>query len=203
MIKPGLLIVLSGPSGVGKDTILDKLLAGRDDCVLSLSATTRAPRGGETEGVEYSFVSRERFEQIAAAGEMLECAEYSGNLYGTPAGPVVEQRTAGKHVILEIEVQGALQIRERCPDAVFIFIIAPSMDVLRQRLEARGTETPEAIQRRMDVAKDEISKAHLYDYIVINQDLDECVTRLSAVITAADCHIDRMNDFIKGVCDNA
>ena len=201
--RKGLLIVLSGPSGVGKDTVLDRLLKNRSDCVVSLSSTTRAMRPGETEGVEYNFISREKFESLIAAGELLEHAIYSGNYYGTPTKPVEELRAEGKHVILEIEVQGANKIREKCPDAVSVFIMPPSMASLRRRLELRRTDSEAEIEARMHTARMEINFAHNYNYIVVNEDIETSAAQLSAIITAADCHVDRMADIIREVCDNA
>jgi len=192
MTDRGLLIVLSGPSGVGKDTVLQQFLQNRTDCILSVSATTRPPREGEADGVNYYFMPRAAFERLANAGEMLEYAEYSGNLYGTPAEKVEERRRQGKHVILEIEVQGALQVREKCPDAVLVFLMPPSVEVLRRRLQNRGTESPEVVEKRMAVAEYEMAKAAEYDYIIVNRSVDESCVQLGAVITAAGCSVKHM-----------
>ena len=201
--KKGLLIVLSGPSGVGKDTVIQKMLEDRDDVVVSLTSTTREMRAGETHGLEYNFISPEQFEKMIAAGELMEYAVYSGNYYGTPARPVETLRAEGKHVILEIEVLGAKKIREKCPDALSIFIMPPSMDSLRQRLLLRGTDSETEIENRLQIARGEIGRADEYDYIIINENIDISAAQLSSIITAADCRVERMADIIQEVCDNA
>lgn len=203
MTKPGLLIVFSGPSGVGKDTLLRRFLQTRDDCVLSVSATTRTPRRDETDGVDYFFMSRERFGELAAKGEMLEYAQYGGNFYGTPRGAVDQQLAKGKNVILEIEVQGAMQIKRKRPEAVFVFVMPPDWDSLRGRLAGRGTETEETIAQRLGDARAEIFGAKEYDYIIVNDDIDRCVRALDAVITAAGCAYENMKDFIEEVSSHA
>lgn len=192
MTERGLLIVFSGPSGVGKDTLLTHLLARRPDCTVSVSATTRQPRPGEMDGRDYYFITREKFGELVACGKMLEYAQYSDNCYGTPADEVEHKRSQGYHVILEIEVQGALQVREHCPDAVFIFLMPPSMEALRQRLEKRGTESPEAIAQRIEAAEQEIAQAAGYDYLIVNHTIEESCAQLDAVITAASCGAKRM-----------
>lgn len=203
MTNRGLLIVVSGPSGVGKDTILKAFMPQRNDTVLSISAATRAPRRDEMDGVHYHFMSRSAFEEMIARDEMLEYAEFAGNYYGTPKTWVESQLAAGKHVILEIELKGARKIREKCPDAVFIFLMPPSMQVLRERLTARGTETPECIEARLEVAKTEIRQVHMYQYVIVNNTVAESCDKLDAVITAAACATQNMKDFIQEVCDNA
>jgi len=191
MTERGLLIVLSGPSGVGKDTVLSLLREQRDDCVLSISATTRDPRPGETDGEDYFFITQEEFVRLKNAGDMLECAEYSGNCYATPARAVERLRAAGKHVILEIEVQGALQVREKCADAVLIFMMPPSMEVLRHRLTGRGTEAKDVVEERMRAARSEIARLGEYEYVIVNHCARESCRKLSAVITAAGCSVKR------------
>ncbi len=217
MIKRGLLFVVSGPSGVGKDTVLHCLLQKRSDCVLSVSATTRTPRSGEQDGVDYHFLSHEQFQSHINHGEMLEWAEYAGNFYGTPSHWVETHRAAGKHVILEIEVQGALQIKQKCPDGVFVFIMPPSMDTLRQRLLDRNTESLEVVEKRLHTAETEMQLAQQYDYILVNHTVDQCCEQLSAVVSAASgnsqqshaaqlaaaCSKTQMIDFIREVCSNA
>lgn len=203
MTKSGLLIVFSGPSGVGKDTVLGRFLQKQPDCALSVSATTRTPRPGEMEGEDYFFLSRERFGELVARGDMLEYAQYGGNLYGTPRQAVDKQLRQGKNVILEIEVQGALQIRKQRPDAVFVFVMPPSWESLVSRLKSRGTESTQALELRLAAARCEMLKARDYDYILINDDLDRCVDRLAAVIQAAQCSVNHMKDFIEEVSSHA
>lgn len=198
----GMLIVYSGPSGVGKGTILGPYLKEHPEAVLSVSMTTRAPRPGETDGVEYYFVTREQFEAEIAAGGLLEYAQYSGNYYGTPRRMVEEQLMQGRDVVLEIEVQGAARIRKACPDAVFIFVMPPSYETLESRLAGRGTEPPEVVRRRLEAARTELRCAAEYDYIIVNDDLEEARTRLGAVITAARCEARRMKNMIDKVEQN-
>ncbi|MDL2234407.1 guanylate kinase [Ruminococcaceae bacterium OttesenSCG-928-L11] len=203
MTEKGSLIVLSGPSGVGKDTVLKLFLERYPDCALSVSATTRAPRPGEIDGTDYFFISRQRFMELVEAGEMLEYAEYNGNCYGTPKAAVEARRTAGQHVILEIEVQGAMALKQRGEQAVFIFLMPPNWQTLRHRLEKRGTEAPEVIGNRLCIARDEIGQAPEYDYIVVNDDLDRCTDQLHAVIAAAGCRTENMSAFIQEVIEDA
>lgn len=179
----GLLIVLSGPSGCGKGTLVAELLK-RGDCAVSVSATTRQPREGEIDGTHYFFVTREEFEQRIAENRLLEHAEYCGNYYGTPREEVERLRAEGRHVILEIEVQGALQIKERCPDAVLVFTVPPSIDELRRRLHKRGTETEEVIERRIAQVARELPCANQYDYVILNDALEDAVDDFAAVIRA-------------------
>ena len=169
MNKKGLLFVISGPAGTGKGTVIKHLLE-TGEFFYSVSATTRAPRPGEVNGVNYHFITKEEFEQKIAAGEMLEYAEYVGNYYGTPKSAVEEALDAGKNVILEIETRGALQIREKMPDAVLILILAPDINTLEARLVGRGTESKEIIAKRMTEARREVQLLDKYDYVVINDD---------------------------------
>ena len=171
--KKGLLFVISGPSGVGKGTICKKLLERRKELKLSVSVTTRAPRPGEIEGVNYFFRSEEQFQDMIARDEFLEyMCVFGKNHYGTPKAYVAEQRAQGNDVILEIDVNGALNVKKRCPDAVMIFIAPPSMETLKKRLVGRGTETEEAVERRFAEAVKELAAAGEYDYIVVNDSLD-------------------------------
>ncbi len=191
MIRPGRLYVYSGPSGVGKGTLLAPLLC--EGLVrLSVSATTRAPRPGETDGVEYYFVTREEFEQMIQNGEMLEYACYNGNYYGTPRRFVEEELKKGTNVILEIEVQGAAKVHRLCPDAVMIFVTPPSLSELRRRLEGRATETPEVIEGRLAAAAGEIAAGEEYDFIIVNDDVSRAEGELSAAIRAGGA-IRRLN----------
>lgn len=203
MTKPGLLVVLSGPSGVGKDTVLRHFMRRHGGCALSVSATTRGPRPGETDGLDYHFLSMERFSELVARGEMLEYAQFDGNLYGTPKEEVDRLLAEGKNVILEIEVQGAMQVKKLRPDAVFVFVAPPSWECLRRRLQKRGTETEPSLRKRLDHAAEEMRRASEYDYILVNDDIDRCAESLAAVIQAAGCSVRHMKDFIEEVQSHA
>lgn len=181
MRKQGVLIVISGFSGAGKGTVVKNLMDG-GLCRLSISATTRSPRTGEKDGREYFFLTREEFTRRIEEGRFLEWAQFSGNYYGTPKDFVLEQMVAGQDVILEIEAQGALQVKQQYPEAVLIFLTAPSMSALRNRLEGRGTESREQISARLEQARREIEQMHGYDYIVVNDDLEECVNKVQKII---------------------
>lgn len=179
----GKLFILSGPSGAGKGTICKALLA-ETDLELSVSMTTRNPRAGETEGESYYFVSKEEFLRKIDASGFLEYAEVYGNFYGTPKQPVIDKLSAGTDVVLEIDMQGALKVKENYPDGVFIFILPPSMSELRKRLTGRGTETAEAIEMRLGETLKELSYIDKYDYCVVNGQLEEAVARVKAIVTA-------------------
>jgi guanylate kinase len=183
--KRGLLVVISGPSGVGKDTIIQRLLALDPNLTYSVSATTRAPRPGEVDGVHYRFVSRQKFDELVAKGHFLEHASYNGNLYGTPAGPVEEARAAGNDILLKIEVQGAQQVRKRVSDAIFIFIAPPNNDELARRQELRSSETHQEKTERLQIAEKEMAYARDYDYVVVNDDLERAVEEALAIIRRA------------------
>ena len=178
----GLLIVFSGPSGTGKDTVLEALLRKSSTIRRSVSATTRAPRAGETDGVDYRFMTRDAFLALVARGEMLEYAEYVGNYYGTPLGPVREWTANGTDVILKIEVQGGAQVKRKYPDSVGIFIMPPSIEELERRLRGRGTDDEAAVQKRLAVAMEEMKCAPQYDYTVVNDDVENAVKDVLAVI---------------------
>ena len=185
MPKKGLLIVISGFSGVGKGTIVKELLKRYpEEFRLSISATSRKPREGEEEGKHYFFVSRERFREMIDAGALLEYAEYNQNYYGTPKEYVISEAEKGHNVILEIEVQGAFQIRERCPDAVLVFTVPPSIGELRRRLHKRGTETEEVIEKRIARALEELPLAEQYDYIILNDALEDAVRDFGTILRA-------------------
>jgi len=188
----GLLIVLSGPSGVGKGTVRKALFEKEGhNLVYSISMTTRKPRTGEVNGSDYYFVSKDEFEQKIKNGKMLEYAEFVGNYYGTPVDEVEKQLSDGNEVVLEIEVQGALQVREKMKDAIFIFIAPPSMEALEDRLKARGTEDIEIIKQRIAKAKSELNLAYKYDYIVVNDEVSNAADRIMAIIRAEHAKTER------------
>ena len=180
----GSLIVLSGFAGVGKGTVLKSLFETHEGYAYSVSATTRSPRPGEVDGVHYFFVSKERFEQMIANDELLEYACYVDDYYGTRKGYVDSKLEDGFDVILEIEVQGALNIKKKVPDAILIYMLPPSAVTLRDRLTGRGTETPDVIRKRMERAAEEAVGVEQYDYIVVNDDADECAQELNSLIRA-------------------
>jgi guanylate kinase len=183
-LRRGLLIVISGPSGVGKDTLLRGLLELDPNLRYSVSYTTRAPRPGEVDGTNYSFVSRGQFEKLIEQGEFLEHATYDGNLYGTSAARVEEARAGGHDIILKIEVQGAEQVREKVPDALFIFVAPPSTQELVRRQEGRNSESQEDMASRRKIAAKEMTYASHYDHVVVNDDLEQAVAEVLAIIRA-------------------
>ncbi|MBP5151772.1 MAG: guanylate kinase [Lachnospiraceae bacterium] len=194
--QEGILIVISGFSGAGKGTLMKRLLSDYDEFALSVSMTSRGMREGEAEGREYFFVSREEFEAAIKAGKLLEHAEYCGNYYGTPREYVETKLKEGKNVILEIEVQGAMQIRKKFPKALLLYVTPPSIKELENRLKKRGTESDEVIRRRLTQAKTEVDFVDDYDYLVINDDLDECVKEMYGIICASAFEIKRQDAFI-------
>ena len=179
---PGRLTVLSGPSGVGKGSVIAVVRRHHPDVWLSVSATTRAPRPGEVDGVHYHFVGPEEFDRMVAAGELLEHASYAGNSYGTPRAPVEEQLAKGVPALLEIELQGARQVRAAMPEAQLVFLAPPSFDELARRLTGRGTEEPERVRRRLDLARTEIAAEDEFDVTVVNDDLEQAADRLVALM---------------------
>lgn len=203
MNNRGMLIILSGPSGSGKGTIVRQLLEQRDDTVLSVSVTTRAPRTGEREGVHYYFKTKQEFERLIENGELLEYAEYNGDYYGTPVKPVEKCVREGKNVILEIEVQGAEKVMDKREDIVSIFITAPSLTELERRLRRRGSETDASIEQRLKIARWELTRAFRYDYVVMNDKVHSAVERIQAIISAESMRFARMEDFILEVINNA
>ena len=191
MKKQGTLVVVSGFAGTGKGTVMKELLKRYDSYALSISATTRNPRPGEVDGREYFFKTTEEFEQMIKDNEFVEHACYVGNYYGTPKKYVQEQLAKGKDVILEIEIQGALNIKSQFPNALLLFIAPPSADVLKERLVGRGTETQEVIEQRLARAVEESMGIENYDYLVVNDDLDECVENVHQMIQSAGWKMSR------------
>ena len=187
-MEKGILFVVSAPAGCGKGTILGQILKD-EKFYYSVSATTRKPRPGEKDGINYRFLTKSEFEALIADNAFIEHAQYCDNYYGTLKAPIEENLHQGKHVILEIEVQGAMQIRELCPEAKFIFIAPPSVETLRQRLEHRGTETPEVIEKRVNAAEKELEMKKYYDYCIVNDILEEAVADFRAVIRAEELKI--------------
>ena len=175
MTNKGILIVVSGFYGAGKGTLMKRLMETYDNYALSISMTTRAPREGERHGVEYFFATREEFEKKIAEDKLIEYASYCDNYYGTPREYVEEQLAAGKDVILEIEIQGALKVKKKFPNSLLLFVTPPNAKELERRLVGRGTETPEVIEKRLSRASEESEGIEAYDYIVVNDDLEECV----------------------------
>lgn len=193
----GLLIVLSGPSGVGKGTVCAALRSESTDLVYSVSATTRSPREGEAEGINYFYKTRDQFRSMIESDELLEWAEYVGNYYGTPRSFVNETIKGGRDIILEIDVQGALQVKKRFPEGVFIFLLPPSLDVLKNRIVTRGTESEDTIKSRMEIAVKELMLLKHYDYAVVNDRIDSASQRIQAIITAEHCRRERVEPHIQ------
>lgn len=199
MNNKGLLIVLSGPSGSGKDTILEALFNMDENVVKSISATTRPPREGESDGKDYFFVSQDDFRKAISNNEMLEYTTYCENFYGTIRAEVNKLLNVGKDVILKIEVDGAMQIKEKCPDSIGIFILPPSMKVLADRLSKRGTETACSLEKRLKRATEELTFATQYDYIVVNNNINECAKNIHSIICAEKSRTFRRKNIINEV----
>ena len=197
-MRKGKTFIISGPSGVGKSTVLAALLESRENVYFSVSATTREARPGEVDGVHYHFLNVDTFRQWIAKDEFLEYAEYVGNFYGTPKKFVDAAMNQGKDVILDIEVQGAIQVTSKRPDAVRIFIAPPSWAELERRLTERGTDSPDKVQKRLLRAKVEFQTAHTYDYFVINDTVEKAVGELNAIMTAEHCKPKERMDIING-----
>lgn len=192
----GLLVVVSGFSGAGKGTLVRRLISDYDDYSLSVSMTTRGIREGETDGKDYFFVSREKFEDTIKEGGLIEHAQYCGNYYGTPRAYVEKKLKEGKNVLLEIEVQGAMQIKEKFPDTLLIFVTPPSAEVLEKRLRGRGTEDEETIKKRLTRAGEEAASMEKYEFLAINDDLDTCVKEVNEMVRSARFSTGRCHDFI-------
>nr|WP_276934404.1 guanylate kinase [Globicatella sulfidifaciens] len=199
----GLLIILSGPSGVGKGTVRAAIFKdNKFNYVYSVSATTRERRPGEVDGVDYYFVSKEQFKQYIEEDALLEYAEYVGNYYGTPIQKIEENLAAGNDVFLEIEVQGALKVRERMPEGIFIFLAPPSLDELKSRITGRGTDREDVILERMQMAKEEIEMMQHYDYVVVNDTVEHAVEKVNAIIQSEHLRVERVVDRIRADIKN-
>ena len=195
MTNNGLLIVISGPSGAGKGTIC-KALSEDQDLWISVSATTREPRSGEVDGVNYYFLNKQEFVEKISEDDFFEYAEVYGNYYGTPKWKTLEAIYNGKDVVLEIDIQGALKVKQQYPEGVFIFILPPSMEELKQRIINRGTETEESLIRRFKSAYQEVNYISKYNYAVVNDTVENAVDKIKAILTAEKCRVDRLKDKI-------
>lgn len=196
----GKLIVVSGPSGAGKSTVISRVMEADKSVIFSVSATTRKPREGERDGVDYYFTDFEHFHQMIEKDELLEHAQYVENYYGTPKAPVVSNLENGLSVLFDIEVQGAMQIRNRCPDAILIFVIPSDFSQIEKRLHARGTDSEEKIRQRIETARFEYSMALNYDYIVINDEPDSAANEIRSIITAEKCKAAQRKKYLTEVC---
>ena len=192
----GTLIVISAPSGAGKGTVISKLLEKENNLWLSVSATSRTPRTNDKEGVTYYFYSKEEFENKIKEGYFLEYAEYAGNYYGTPKKIIEEKLNKGIDVILEIEIQGAMQIKKLIPEALFIFIMPPTLEELKRRLVGRNTDSKEKIIERFKIAYKEINEVSKYNYVVVNDEVDNAVSKIQAIIKAEKCRVDRIEEVL-------
>lgn len=197
MSEKGKLLVISGPSGAGKSTVVFKAIEGREDICFSTSVTTRSPRPGEVDGREYFFVDFERFREMVENDELLEHAEYVANRYGTPRAYVEQRMAEGLNVVLDIEVQGARQVRKKMPEAVLIFIAPPSIEELERRLRGRGTDTETAIEGRLIRARQEFQEADFYDYLIVNDDVEKAAAKLNAIIEAEHCRFNDWADWLR------
>lgn len=199
MSKQGMLVVVSGFSGAGKGTIMKELLRRYDSYALSVSATTRAPREGEVDGREYFFLTTEKFEELIAQDALVEYAKYVSNYYGTPKAYVEEQMAQGKDVILEIEIQGALKIKKKYPEALLLYVLPPSGAILKERLIGRGTETEEVINARLARAVQESEGIEAYDYVVVNDILNECVEEVHHIIQCQHRKVNQNSALISSI----
>ncbi len=201
MKREGILVVISGFAGTGKGSVVNGLMERYEQYALSVSMTTRQPRPGEEEGVSYFFVDKGRFEEEIATGGLIEYASYCDNYYGTPKKYVQQQLEEGRDVILEIEIQGALKIKEQFPKALLLFIVPPSAAELKRRLVSRGTETPEIVEKRMRRAAEEAEGIGRYDYVIVNDSLDDCISKTHQVIENARLTPERNEAFIRTLRD--
>lgn len=203
MVQRGLLIIVSGPSGAGKGTVCKKLSELLPELWVSVSCTTRSPRNGETEGVTYFFKTQEEFQVMIQDGQLLEWAQIYSNSYGTPRQPIEQKLAEGYNVILEIEMQGAMQVKQKFPEGVFIFLIPPSLDELKRRLLARGSETVDTFQERFGSVFQELESMSKYDYVVVNDTVDSAVARMQSIIEAESCsvrrHLEYYHNLMRGV----
>ncbi len=200
--QKGILFILSGPSGVGKGTVRQRLFEQETHLKYSVSATTRNKRPGEEHGVDYFYKTREEFEEMIAQKQLLEYAQYVDNYYGTPKEYVEEQLEQGNDVFLEIEVQGAMQVKENFPKGVFIFLFPPSLNELKNRIVRRGTETDDLVRNRLQEAKKEISMMSEYDYVVVNDNVDHAVSKVQAIITSEHCKRERIETQYKKIMED-
>lgn len=198
-MRKGLLILISGPSGTGKGTVCDLLKKNHPEISYSISATTRQPRPGEQDGVNYYFYDKEKFRQMIDAGELLEWAEVYGNYYGTPKQKVLDRLNAGEDILLEIDTQGALNVMKAVPEGLFIFLLPPSLEELANRLKGRGTETEESLQRRLGAAVDEIKIAHNYRYVVVNDKVEAAEKAIAGIIEAEHHRTDLNEELLAGL----
>ena len=198
-MRKGLLILISGPSGTGKGTVCDLLRKNHPEISYSISATTRQPRPGEQDGVNYYFYDKEKFRQMIDAGELLEWAEVYGNYYGTPKQKVLDRLNAGEDILLEIDTQGALNVMKAMPEGLFIFLLPPSLEELANRLKGRGTETEESLQRRLGAAVDEIKLAHNYRYVVVNDKVEAAEKAIAGIIEAEHHRTDLNEELLAGL----
>lgn len=197
--REGVLLILSGPSGAGKGTICKELLRRCPELAYSVSATTREPRTGEEDGVNYLFTRFERFEEMIRQDELLEWAKVYDNYYGTPRAFVENLLRQGKDVILEIDTQGALQIKNKFPQGVFVYIIPPSLEELANRIRKRGTDSTEVIEKRLGCVLNELAQVHQYQYIVVNDKIESAVTKIQSIIAAEHCHVQRNQSLIDDI----
>ncbi len=199
MKRKGCLIVVSGPSGTGKGTVCSALLEKHKEIAYSISATTRQPRTGEVDGVNYYFLAKNVFEKMIEDGELLEWAEVYGNYYGTPLKKIQERLADGQDILLEIDTQGAMSVKEKFPDEIYIYIMPPSLKELERRLKTRGTDSAESIERRLKSAAGEMEIAERYNYIVVNEQVEQAVEQIAAIVDAEHCRVGRNKEIIDNI----